>query len=134
MSSRASAAALAGFLIAMQTGCASRCGDRPGLFTSRTKDVNCQTVGQHGGCYDAVTGQPVPCPPAGAGTVIPGGGNPYPIPGGVLPGGTYPPNELHMPGPSDMIRPPAVPIPAPGDASLPYPTSPGVPVKSGTGK
>lgn len=128
MSRRLSAFAVVAVLAA-QFGCQSSCGERRGLFTSRAKsDVPCQTVGQKGGCFDAATGKPVPCPPEGVGTVIPGG-NPYPIPGPV-PGGAYPrPNELHMPGPSDLIRPPAVPVPAPGDASLPYPASPGVPVK-----
>lgn len=113
-------------LVAAQTGCqSSRCGG-PGWFTSRHKEAPCQTVGQKTGCYDAITGQPVPCPPEGGATLVPGGGAPYPI----LPGGAYPrPNELHMPGPTELIPRPAVPVPAPGDASLPYPASPGVPVK-----
>ncbi len=130
MSRRLSAFAVVA-VIAAQLGCStSRCGERHGLFTSRTKsDAPCRTVGQKGECFDAATGKPVPCPPEGVGMVIPGG-NPYPIPGSGLPGGAYPrPNELHMPGPADMIRPPAVPFPAPGEGSLPYPSSPGVPVK-----
>ncbi len=81
------------------------------------------TAGQGVGCFDAVTGQPVPCPPE-TGMVVPGGA-PYPIPGATGPR----PDELHMPAPSDLLRPQAVPVPAPGDASLPYPASPGVPVK-----
>ena len=139
MSRRLSAFVLAAGLVAALTGChTSRCGDRPGWFTSRAKTDACgQTVGRNGGCFDAATGQPVPCPPDGVGTVLPGGAGPYPLPGGALPGGAFPrPDELHMPSPADMIRPPfpAVPVPAPGDASLPFPASPGVPVKGGSGK
>jgi hypothetical protein len=54
------------------------------------------------------------------------------MPGGAFPGGTLPSTELPMPNPSDLIRPPAVPIPAPGDVGngvLPYPAVPGVPVR-----
>jgi hypothetical protein len=66
--------------------------------------------------------------------VVPGGAFPPGYPSSpVFPGVGPQPNELHMPAPSDMIRPPApaVPIPAPGDASLPFPSSGGVPVKVG---
>jgi hypothetical protein len=52
----------------------------------------------------------------------------------MLPGAGPFPNELHMPSPSDRIQPPAVPIPAPGDASLPFPSSPGTPLKTGLNK
>ena len=119
-------------LLAAQVGCRSRCDSRPGLFSSHRGDVPCQTVGRTGGCFDAATGQPCPCPPEGAGAVVPGGAFPPAIPG-PAPGfpNVGPPGELHMPSPSDLIRPPAVPIPAPpgSDARLPFPTSPGVPVK-----
>ncbi len=120
-------------LVAAQAGCRSQCGDRrPGWFTSNTKgDVPCQTVGRNGGCFDAATGQPVPCPPGAPTGVIPGGT--YPV-GPIVPGGPRP-DELHMPSPTDMIRPPAIPFPAPAppnDALLPLPTSPGTPVKSGS--
>ena len=120
-------------LLAAQMGCRSRCGDRrPGLFTSNKKqDMPCQTVGRNTGCFDAMTGQPVPCPSGVPSTVIPGGGYPgYPS---IVPGGPRP-DELHMPSPTDMIRPPAIPYPAPGDAILPLPTSPGTPVKGGPNK
>ncbi len=121
-------------LVAGQTGCLSRCDSRPGWFTSHARTgAPCQTVGRNTGCFDAATGHPVPCPPEGAGVVVPGGA----IPGGALPGPApgFPnvgptPNELHMPSPADMIRPPAVPVPAPGDATLPFPAGAGVPVKN----
>lgn len=121
-------------LVAAQVGCHSRCDSRPGLFSShRRADTPCQTVGRNTGCFDAATGQPVPCPPEAG--VIPGGAFPPAIPS---PAPGFPnigprTDELHMPAPSDMIRPPAVPIPAPpgSDASLPFPSSPGTPVKTG---
>jgi hypothetical protein len=123
-------------LVAAQVGCLSRCDSRPGLFSSHSRNSTpCQTVGRNNGCFDAATGQPVPCPPEGAGMVIPGGAFPpaIPAPAPGFPNVGPRPDELHMPAPSDMIRPPALPIPAPpgSDASLPFPTSPGVPVKTG---
>ncbi len=124
------ALALAAGVLAAPTGCRTSCGDRPGLCTSRARsEATGQTVGQGCGCFDAVTGQPVPCPPEAPGTLLPGG-SPYPIPGG-LPPGAQPPrfDELPMPGPADRIPNTAVPVPAPAGASLPYPVSPGVPVK-----
>lgn len=139
MSSRLFACALiAGSLVA-QPGCRSRCDSRSGLLSGNSRSpAPCQTVGRTAGtgCFDAATGQPVPCPPEAVGAPVPGGGSfPYP-PVGPLPGGSPVPrpDELHMPGPADMIRPPAVPVPAPGDASLPFPTSPGVPVKTAPNK
>jgi hypothetical protein len=133
MSRRLSAFVVAALVAAQfgcQSSCQSSCGERRGLFTSHRRScAPCQTTGRNGGCFDAATGQPCPCPPEG--TVLPGG-SPYPIPGGSLPGGAFPGGgELHMPAPSDMIRPPAVPVPAPGDASLPYPVYPGIPVRGG---
>ena len=118
---------VAAALLAAQTGCRSRCSDpHPGLFTSNTKGgAPCQLAGRDSGCFDAMTGQPVPCPPQ---TGMPGGT--YPQTGPVVPGGPRP-DDLHMPSPNDMIRPPAIPYPAPGDAILPPPTSPGTPVKGG---
>ena len=134
MSRRLSAFALAAGLVAAQFGCNS-CGDRPGLFSSRARcDTSGQPVGRGCGCFDAMTGQPVPCPPDVPATLVPGGSPyPYPIP---IPGGGLPPPtvELPMPGPADRIGPPAVPFPAPGDASLPFPIAPGVPVKVGPNK
>ena len=132
MSPRLSAFVLLAGVLAAQAGCRSRCDQRPGLFSSRAHaDAPCQTVGRNTGCFDAAIGQPTPCPPGA--TVAPGGG-PYPyLPMGAVPGGTGPrPDELHMP--NELIPRPAVPIPAPGDASLPFPTSPGVPVKAGPNK
>ena len=135
MSRRLSAFALLAGLVASQAGCHSRCDSRPGLFSSRANSpAPCQTVGRNSGCFDAATGQPVPCPPEAPGAVVPGGAYPYP-PISPVPGAGPRPNELHMPGPADMIRPPAVPIPAPGsDASLPYPSAAGVPVKGSPNK
>jgi hypothetical protein len=137
MARRLSAFALAAGLVAAQFGCHSRCDSRPGLFTSRGGGcAPCQTVGRNTGCFDGATGQPCPCPPEMPGALVPGG--PYPPPGvGPVPGGAIPrPDELHMPAPSDLIRPPAVPIPAPppGDARLPFPATPGTPVRGGPNK
>jgi hypothetical protein len=125
MSRRLSALIIAA-LVTVQIGCQS-CGERRGLFTSHKGScAPCQTVGRTGGCFDAATGQPCPCPPEAPGAFVPGGA-PYPIPSGGFPRG----DELHMPAPSDLIPRPAVPGVAPGDASLPYPVSPGIPVRGG---
>lgn len=117
-------------LVAAQFGCHSSCGERRGLFTSHSGKpcAPCQTVGRNGGCFDGATGQPCPCPPDAPGMLLPGGGSPYPI-GGPLPAPPVRPDELHMPNPTDLIPRPAVPVPAPGEGSLPYPVAPGVPVK-----
>ncbi len=125
--------AVVAVVIASQAGCRSPGNDRrPGWFTSNTRhDAPCQTVGRNTGCFDAVTGQPVPCPPGSSSTLIPDGA--YPPIGPIIPGGPRP-AELHKPAPTDMIRPPAIPYPAPGDALLPHPTSPGTPVKIGPNK
>ncbi|HEV3383276.1 MAG TPA: hypothetical protein VG097_00605 [Gemmata sp.] len=63
------------------------------------------------GCYDAVTGTPVPCPPAGSTMVIPGA-----YPSGPMPQQMAPPNELPFPSPNipPTSIPSAVPSPAPG--------------------
>jgi hypothetical protein len=135
MTRRLSALAFASALLAAQFGCHSSCGSR-GWFTSNTHKAPCQTVGLSGGCFDAATGQPCPCPPEAMG-VLPGNPLPGP-PGGLLPGpGGLP--EGPMPAPSGMIPPPApaIPLPAPppgGEASLPFPTLPGTPVKIGPGR
>ncbi len=138
MSRRLSALALVAGLVAAQAGCHSRCDSRPGVLSGNSRSgAPCQTVGRNTGCFDAATGQPVPCPPEAPVTLVPGSGPyPYPpispLPGG---GGAAPrPNELHMP--TELIPRPAVPIPAPpgSDASLPFPASTGVPVKSGPNK
>jgi hypothetical protein len=133
MSRRLSAFAVASALLAAQFGCHS-CGNQTGWFSARSRcEAPCQTVGLSGGCFDGATGQPCPCSPEAPG-VLPGGAYPgggYPVP---IPGAGPPPDQLHMPNPSDLIRPPAVPIPAPGDASLPFPSYPGTPVKMGSNK
>ncbi len=126
---RLSAFALVAGVVSTLTGCHSSC-DRPGLFSRSRSETPCQTVGRNGGCFDAATGQPCPCPPGVPAAVVPGGPNPYPSIGPFPGAPGLPPGELHMPSPSDMIRPPAVPIPAPGDAGLPFPATPGVPVKN----
>jgi hypothetical protein len=121
---RLSALALAAGLVAAQSGC-MRC-DRPGLFTSGSRERPAILTGGNAGCFDAA-GQPCPCPPGAPATVVPGGafpGDPFP------PGPTVRPDELHMPAPTELIPPRAIPIPAPGDAVLPPPASPGVPVKN----
>ena len=128
-------------LIATQVGCRSRCDSpcdsRSGLFSAHKRNgTPCQTVGHNGGCFDAATGQPCPCPPEAAGVMVPGGVFPPAIPG---PAPGFPNvgprlDELHMPNPSTLIPPSAVPVPAPGDAGLPFPASSGVPVKSGQNK
>lgn len=116
-------------VLATQSGCRSRCDGHRGFFTAHTRgDVPCQTVGRGAGCFDAVTGQPVPCPREGAGTVMP---NPSgPMPGPAFPG-VGPTTELPMPNPANLIPSPAVPFPAPapGDAMLPFPGSGGTPVR-----
>ena len=123
-------------VLATQAGCRSRCDSRPGFFSSHTRGpAPCQTVGRNGGCFDAATGQPVPCPTEGTGMVIPNGAGPA-LPGPAFPGPAFPnvgprPDELHMPNPSTLIPSPAVPVPAPGDASLPFPSSGGTPVRTG---
>lgn len=111
-----------------QAGCHTRCDRRPGLFTSHTRgDVPARPVGANGvSCFDAA-GRPMPCPPDTGAPVVPGGSIPIGVPS-VAPGA----NELHMPAPTDLIRPPAVPLPAPpgsSDAGLPFPNLPGTPVK-----
>ena len=117
-------------VLATQAGCRSRCDSRPSCLSSHTRGpAPCQTVGRNTGCFEAATGQPVPCP-EGAGMVVPGGVMPA-IPGPAFPGVGPRPDELHMPNPSTLIPSPAVPIPAPGDASLPFPSSGGTPVKAG---
>jgi hypothetical protein len=61
------------------------------------------------GCYDSITGQPVPCPPP---TML--------IPGGTYPGVVPGDNELPFPGPADMIPAPGVPSAPPVPAPAPF--------------
>ena len=118
----------AALLLASQLGCRSRCGSSqpPAFFSSNAKSAApYQMVGRSDGYGDLVPGQPVPYQPGLPSSLIPGGT--YPPPGPLVPGAR--PDELHVPAPSDMIRPPAIPYPAPGDAMLPLPSTPGTPVK-----
>ena len=115
MSRRTSALILGAALLA--AGCRSTCGDRPGCFTANTRaDAPCRLTGSGPpgeGCYDAITGQPVPCPPT---MLVPGGT----IPGGAIPGGPAPrADELPFPGPADMIPAPGVPSAPPSVAPPP---------------
>jgi hypothetical protein len=121
--------AIAAFLLSSAVGC-RLCDRRPGWFTSNSRgSAPCNLTGRESTCFDPATGQPVPCPNDVPGTIVPRGANPYPP---IYPGVTPRPDELHMPSPNDLIRPPATPFPAPGsDSMLPYPTLPGTPVKSG---
>lgn len=139
MARRLFAFAVVSALVATQFGCStSRCGSRHGFFSSHSREKPCQTVGRNSGCFDAATGQPVPCPPDVVPGGLPDGTYPSPVPSGDLIPGIGQPDELHMPLPSDRIQPPvpAVPLPAPpgGNVSLPYPIAPGTPVKSGQNK
>ena len=114
MSRRVTVLLLGAALLTASAGCRSSCGSAPGWFTSHTRgEAPCQLTGAGnvtGGCFDPVTGRPVPCPPADS-TIL--------IPGGTAPPGVAPrPDELPYPSPGDMIRPPGVPFappqPAPG--------------------
>jgi hypothetical protein len=112
MSRRTSALLFGVALLGLSAGCRSSCGDRHSWFSSTSRpDVPCQlTSGGRvlDGCYDAITGQPVPCPPPG--TLVPGGG-------GALPPR---PDELPVPGPADMIPAPGVPSAPPTAAPPPF--------------
>jgi hypothetical protein len=102
------------------TGCRTNCGS---LASHARQPAPCTLVGSGGrpvteGCFDAVTGAPIPCPPSAG--VMPGGG--YPVLPGPAPGFNpgAPANELPFPAPSDLIPPRsdvpfAPPTPAPGD-------------------
>jgi hypothetical protein len=100
---------LLGSTLLFLAGCRSTCWDRHSWFSSNGRsEAPCRLTssGQlQEGCYDPVTGQPVPCPPA---TSV--------IPGGVTPR----PDELPFPGPADMIPPTGVPSAPPGPAPAPY--------------
>jgi hypothetical protein len=65
-------------------------------------------------CYDAVTGQPVPCPPMPTTAGLPGGSTPPPST-------AAPPavEELPWPGSSEHIRPPGVPSAPTGQNATP---------------
>jgi hypothetical protein len=110
--------------------CSSRTRANAPYQTAAGQGAVGQPVGLTGGCFDAVTGQPVPCPPD-----VPG--SPYPIPGGSLPAGPAPRGvELPMPLPSEQIPTPSQPYPAPAREGtlLPFPSAPGTPVKAAPNK
>jgi len=113
---RVTALFLGAALLSASSGCRSSCCSRPGWFTSNTHgDAPCHLTGNATeGCFDPVTGRPIPCPPSDS-TIL--------IPGGTAPPGVAPrPDELPYPSPGDMIRPPGVPFappqPAPGSSGL----------------
>jgi hypothetical protein len=116
MQPRPSAVLLLAALLTAGAGCrhscGDRCADRPfGLTSHPRRGADCQLVGSGGrglteGCFDAVTGQPVPCPPV---TGLPGGALP-------APGGGTLPNELPFPTPAETIPRPAVPFAPPSVA------------------
>jgi hypothetical protein len=98
------------------------CDTRPGLFSSRLRSTPpAQLTSQQPlreGCYDAVTGQPIPCPP----TVSP------PLPAGSTPAPPLaaPPSneELPPPGASEHIQPPGVPSVPAQQSTIPLPATP----------
>lgn len=124
--------AILGASLALSTGCRSACNGSRGLFSSHARsETPCQlTSGTRNmeGCFDAISGQPIPCPPMGT-SVIPGV-TPVPAP---VPTTTPRPDELPYPSPSDMIPRPGVPFappsPAPGTGDAGHAPKTGVPVK-----
>ena len=130
---RVTAVLLGAALLTASVGCRSSCGSQ-GWFTSHTRGTTpAQLTGSGSvteGCFDPVTGRPVPCPPAGS-TIL-------------IPGGTAPPavgprsDELPYPSPGDMIRPPGVPFappqPAPGMEGMGMTPKGGAAPKSSTVK
>jgi hypothetical protein len=125
-----------GVVLAVSAGCRQTCGEGHGWFTSNSNGNSanqpCRLVGSGKplaeGCYDAVTGVPVPCPPQGSTMVMPGG---YPV--GPTPQQMQPPaNELPFPTPTELIPQPGLPYappsPAPGLGMIVNPNT-GQPVK-----
>jgi hypothetical protein len=131
---RPSAVVLGVVVLASAGGCRNLFGERGCLTSSGSGSALYRLVGGGQplaeGCYDAVTGQPVPCPPSAL--LVPGG--PYPLPSGVVPGpGGSRPDELPFPAPSDMIPRPGVPFappsPAPGEGANLSPNKGTAPVR-----
>jgi hypothetical protein len=121
--SRHLSALLVGVLSVSATSCRNNCGTRSGILTSNQPQQRgeppCMLTSGSGarlgdGCYDAITGQPVPCPPSSPGAMMGLPAPTYPPPAGVAPR----PDELPFPAPSDNIPRPGVPfappMPAPG--------------------
>ncbi|HSQ56570.1 MAG TPA: hypothetical protein VLM40_12580, partial [Gemmata sp.] len=97
MSRRVRFLVVSSVLLGLTAGCRSTCGEPRSWFASNSRcEAPCRLAGNSqmmDGCYDAITGQPVPCSPPG--TLVPGG---------VAPGGAIPrPDELPFPGAGDMI-------------------------------
>ncbi|MBA2226224.1 hypothetical protein [Thermogemmata fonticola] len=112
-------------LLSLGAGCRlcerDRCDSRPGWFSSRLRSPQAGQLMSQGrlseGCYDAVTGQPVPCPPMPSTPALPTGSTPPP-PTAPPPSG----EELPWPGSGEHIRPPGVPsAPAGQNATPPKP-------------
>ncbi|VTT99983.1 unnamed protein product [Gemmataceae bacterium] len=121
--SRHLSALLVGVLSVSATSCRhNNCASRSGTLTSNQPQQRgeppCMLTSGSGarlseGCYDAITGQPVPCPPSNSppgGMVLPA--PTYPPPAGVAPR----PDELPFPAPSDNIPRPGVPFAPPSAA------------------
>lgn len=134
-----------GAALLLATGCRGLVNRTPGLVASGISasggsgGAPCQLTGNsvpREQCFDAVTGQPIPCPPQGTTTILPGGTYPSTIPT-APPLAPSAPNELPFPGPSDMIPrqgiPYAPPSVAPGDG-LGAATKTGQPLKTGQNK
>ena len=119
---------------ALGTGCRSSCGSGHSWFTSNVRsEPPCQLTSNGKlmeGCFDPVTGRPIPCPPTDS-TIL--------IPGGTVPPGPAPrPDELPYPAPGDMIPrqgvPYAPPSSAPGMEGAAVPPKGGTVVKGTTAK
>jgi len=101
-------------LLTASVGCRTSCGNGHGWFTSHSRgEPPCQLTSNGKlmeGCFDPITGRPIPCPPADSTILIPGGTS--------QPGIAPRPDELPYPSPGDMIPRPGVPYappaPAPG--------------------
>ncbi|MCE9564845.1 MAG: hypothetical protein K8U57_22655 [Planctomycetes bacterium] len=102
---------LSGAVLVSANGCRNHCGSNSGLTSINSRsDVPYTLTGGSGGrlmegCYDPITGRPVPCPPSTV--VIPGGTYPQPQTG-VMPR----PDELPFPS-QNMIPPQGVPFAPP---------------------
>ena len=118
-----------GLLVTGSAGCCWRphCCESSGWTTSNSNGSianqpyrlmgNTKPISE--GCYDAVTGAPVPCPPPNSTMVIPGGYPVGPMPQPMQPPLAPSPNVLPFPG--ETIPPAGIPnaqpFPAPGVGS-----------------
>lgn len=132
---RSSAIVLSAALLAVSAGCRAPCGSGTGCFTSNSRDPSGHLMSNGKimeGCFDPVTGRPIPCQPD-TGTIL--------IPGGTAQPGMAPrPDELPYPSPGEMIPRPNVPyappFPAPGTGNEGAALTPknGTTVKNGATK